>query len=131
MDDIHTGSCGCGAVRFRAVGPLRGVIYCHCSQCRKQTGHFYAATSVDAAKLTVEGEDAITWYAASPSALRGFCRTCGSALFWKQHGTPEVSVLAGAFDLPSGLRGETHIYVADKGDYYGIDDGLPQLSQWT
>lgn len=130
MNAIHTGSCGCRAVRFRATGQLRGVIYCHCSQCRKQTGHFYAATSVDAAGLAIEGEEAITWYAASPQALRGFCKVCGSALFWKQNGSDEISVLAGAFDLPSALRGETHIYVADKGDYYEIDDGLPQLQQW-
>jgi len=40
-----------------------------------------------------------------------------------------VSVLAGAFDLPSGLKGVSHIYVADKGDYYEITDDLPQSCQ--
>jgi len=130
MQEVHSGSCGCGAVRLRATGALRGVIYCHCSQCRKQTGHFYAATNIDASNLTVEGEESITWYAASPEALRGFCKVCGSALFWRRNGSDQVSVLAGAFDPPSGLRGETHIFVANKGDYYDIDDGLPQLEQW-
>lgn len=39
--------------------------------------------------------------------------------------------MAGAFDTPSGLVAESHIFVADKGDYYGIDDGLPQYSRST
>jgi hypothetical protein len=41
-----------------------------------------------------------------------------------------VSVLAGSFDQPSGLEGASHIFVADKGDYYTIADGLPQHRQW-
>jgi hypothetical protein len=74
MTDTHTGSCNCGAVRFRTTGTLRGIVYCHCSQCRKQSGHFFAATSAEASRLEIDGEDAITWYAGSPQALRGFCR---------------------------------------------------------
>ena len=131
MSDKHTGSCLCGAVRFTASGPLRGVVYCHCSQCRKQSGHYYAATSVDDDRLEIEGGENVTWFAASDFAKRGFCATCGSVLFWKHNEQDEISVMAGAFDKPSGLRGEVHIFVADKGDYYGIDDGLPQFERST
>ena len=131
MSDKHTGSCLCGAVRFAASGPLRGVVYCHCSQCRKQSGHYYAATSVDDDRLEIEGGENVTWFAASDFAKRGFCATCGSVLFWKHNEQDEISVMAGAFDKPSGLRGEVHIFVADKGDYYGIDDGLPQFDRST
>lgn len=130
MERTRTGSCGCGAVRFTTHGRLRGVIFCHCTQCRKQTGHFYAATSVAAADLHVEGADAITWYAGSPEARRGFCGTCGSALFWKQEGSDTVSILAGAFDSPADLEGMNHIFVEQKGDYYEIADGLPQNRRW-
>ena len=122
----HTGSCLCGAVHFDVSGALRGVVYCHCSQCRKQTGHYYAATNVADSDIKVAGEDRITWYAASPFAKRGFCSVCGSALFWKHNKSDEISVMAGAFDQPSGLKDEAHIFVADKGDYYDIADGLPQ-----
>jgi hypothetical protein len=124
-DETHTGSCLCGAVSFRTSGPLRGVIYCHCSQCRRQTGHFYAATDVEDDDLEVEGARHLTWYSASPDARRGFCSVCGSALFWKHDRLDRTSVLAGSFDKPTGLRGERHIFVPDKGDYYEIDDGLP------
>jgi hypothetical protein len=126
MTDLHQGGCLCGAVRFRISGQLRGVVYCHCSQCRRQTGHFYAATNVDEACVEIQGTDKLTWYRASGFARRGFCATCGSALFWKRDGAGDISIMAGSFDAPSGLREEAHIFVADKGDYYEITDGLPQ-----
>jgi hypothetical protein len=92
-----------------------------------QTGHFYAATDVADADLDVGGADRLTWYAASPEAKRGFCSTCGSALFWKRNDSARTSILAGALELPTGLAAESHIFVADKGDYYEIGDGLPQF----
>ena len=123
------GSCLCGAVRFTANGPLRGVIYCHCSQCRKQSGHYYAATNVPQDRLAVDGTENVTWYGASPHAKRGFCSVCGSALFWRHNEADEISVMAGAFEQPTGLRGEAHIFVGDKGDYYEITDSLPQFER--
>lgn len=129
MKEVHSGSCLCGAVRFSARGALRGVVYCHCSQCRKQSGHYYAATNVADADIDIRGFDHVTWYAASDLARRGFCRTCGSLLFWKHNQLDEISVMAGAFEQPSGLKGECHIFVAGKGDYYSIDDGLPQFER--
>lgn len=129
MSEEHTGHCLCGAVRFRTVGRLREVIACHCSQCRRQTGHFYAATNVSDDGLKVEGGENVTWYRASGTAGRGFCRTCGSALFWKADGADYTSILAGAFDQPTGLKIGMHIFCADKGDYYEIDDGAPQYAQ--
>jgi hypothetical protein len=32
----------------------------------------------------------------------------------------------GAFDGSTGLQLQRHIFVAEKGDYYSINDGLPQ-----
>lgn len=126
MNDEKTGHCLCGAVRFRTRGTLRDVIACHCSQCRRQTGLYYAATNVSLDRLDVEGMDDVSWYRASDAARRGFCRICGSALFWQADGTDYMSIMAGAFDQPSGLAIGYHIFCADKGDFYDINDGLPQ-----
>ena len=126
MPKFRKGGCLCGAVRFSTTGANRGVVYCHCSQCRKQSGHVYAATDAKDATLRIEGRENITWYAASDFAKRGFCRTCGSVLFWKRDGADVTAIMAGSFDAPSELQAEAHIFVADKGDYYEIADGLPQ-----
>jgi hypothetical protein len=128
-ESIHKGSCACGAVRFATKGALRAVIACHCSQCRKSLTNYGAFTAVDRAGLTVEGEDNVTWYDSSPGVRRGFCRLCGSNLFWDYATKPQISIAAGAFDQPSGLRQTSHIFVADKADFYHIADGLEQLPQ--
>jgi hypothetical protein len=117
------GRCLCGQIRFTTPGPLRPVIACHCTQCRKTTGHFVAATSALRSSVTIKG--APHWYDSSPKARRGFCPTCGSQLFWDGKGT-HLSIFAGCIDGDTGVRMAGHIFCADKGDYYEIDDGLPQ-----
>jgi hypothetical protein len=129
MTEIHEGGCLCGAVRFKAQGKLRELIFCHCSQCRKQTGLYYAATNVLDSHLDVEGGEEITWYRSSTAAQRGFCRHCGSALFWKADGLDYTSILAGTFDGPTGLERGYHIFCADKGDFYDICDDLPRFAE--
>lgn len=123
MSQEHTGKCLCGAVRFRVDGRLRDVVACHCVECRRQSGHYVAATNVDDANLHIGGADRLTWYRASDFAKRGFCGTCGSVLFWKHDGETKTSIMAGAFDMPTGLRMTQHIFCEEKGDYYEIEDG--------
>ncbi len=60
---------------------------------------------------------------------RGFCSTCGSVLFWEPIGRDKIAIAMGAFDAPTGTHLEKHIFVADKGDYYDIADGVPQSLQ--
>ncbi len=129
MTQTHSGACLCRAVTFTTNAPLRDVIYCHCSQCRKQTGLYYAATNVPNDRLTMTGAENIRWFEASPHARRGFCQQCGSALFWQLNGAADTSVLAGAFDAPTGLVGSVHIFTSDKGDFYQITDDLPQFTR--
>jgi hypothetical protein len=76
--------------------------------------------------VVITGADAISYYRSSPEAQRGFCRLCGSALFWRADDSGRMSIMAGLFDQPTGIAGGYHIYCADKGDYYTINDDLPQ-----
>lgn len=128
-DDLQqlSGGCYCGQVRYQANSVSREVTECHCSQCRKQAGHRYAGTWARTSDVAIEGADTITWYRASPDAERGFCSICGSHLFWKQSNEDNMGILAASVDEPSGLRLAKHIFVANKGDYYEITDGLPQF----
>ena len=125
MEHDLTGHCLCGAVRFRARSSDDVLRACHCGQCRRWSGHVWAAVGVR--DLTVEGP--VRWFASSDAAERGFCAECGSALFWKRRDGAEVDVAPGALDQPTGMRLQGHIFVADKGDYYDIADGLPQFPQ--
>ena len=123
-----TGRCLCGAVVYEIHAPLRDVVVCHCSMCRRQHGHAAAYAGVDAAALKLVGgnDGALAWYVSSEAAERGFCRECGSSLFYRPRQGSYLAVAAGTLDAPTGLRTVRHIYVADKGDYYEIADGLEQ-----
>lgn len=119
------GGCYCGAVRFGVSGKLRPVCFCHCSQCRRFSGHFVAATAALDAELAIIGE--VTWYQSSDEAKRGFCAKCGTQLFWKHCEQNSTSVMAGSIDDHAGLKSERHIFMADKAGYYVIEDGLPKF----
>lgn len=124
---LSAGSCLCGTIRWRALGPMRAVIACHCVQCRKTSGHFSAYSSLAHDKIVVEGD--VTWFQSSPTARRGFCATCGSVMFWQPEGKARVSVAAGSIDGESGLAIASHIYCASKGDYYDITGDVPQFDE--
>ncbi|MFQ5609499.1 MAG: GFA family protein [Woeseiaceae bacterium] len=124
-----TGGCLCGAVRYEVHGKLRKVVYCHCEQCRKTTGHFVAATAVQAGDLKVTEDSGLAWYESSDIAKRGFCDRCGSGLFWQPSHEQYTAVWAGTIVAPTHLVSQVHIHVDDKSDYYEITDGLPQYPQ--
>lgn len=122
----HRGACMCGAVTFQVEGALSPPDACHCTQCRKQSGHYFASTDVRRDALSVAGEEHVGWFQSSERVRRGFCGQCGSSLFWDPVGKDIVGIAMGAFDGPTDTRLAIHIFVAEKGDYYEIADGLPQ-----
>jgi len=129
VQTVPDGSCLCGAVRFEVAGELHPPDACHCTRCRKQSGHFWASTDVPRSTLDIGGAENLPWYRSSDRVRRGFCSTCGSCLFWDPLGRGTIGVAMGAFDTPTRTRLRVHICVADKGDYYDLGDGLPQNPQ--
>jgi hypothetical protein len=121
--EFHRGRCLCGGVRYEVTGPLRNVIACHCSQCRRTSGHFVAASQAPTAAIKLVNAETLTWYESSPEAKRGFCNRCGGNLFWRETGPDKknTSIMAGTLDTPTGLRITEHIFVEDKSDYYSIE----------
>lgn len=124
------GRCECGQVAYTLEGPLTPVTYCHCSQCRRLSGHHWAATSVPSDKLHFTNDAGLKWFASSDWARRGFCGDCGAMLFYEMKDEGRTSVAAGSLDAPTGLVPGKHIFVADKGDYYDITDGVKQIDTY-
>ena len=125
-----TGTCECGAIRYAITGPLRRVVYCHCGQCRRTSGHYVAATACATEHLVLQNEEGLRWYRSSTFAQRGFCKTCGSSLFWRPDHGEYVAIMAGTLDVPTGLVSREHIHLDDASDYYTVTDGLPQFPQF-
>ncbi|MGA7875804.1 MAG: GFA family protein [Desulfoferrobacter sp.] len=125
-----TGGCLCGRVLFEIHGELMSVINCHCSKCRRFHGNFGAYTATKRENLVITHGDGLKWYRSTkdetPDVYRGFCKECGSSLFWDPRGMKNISIAAGALDPPTGLKTTRHVWVDQKGDYYEISDDLPR-----
>ena len=78
-----TGSCNCKGVTFTVKDGGQSVSACHCTQCRKQSGHHWASGYGDIESFEITGD--VRWFAASETSKRGFCPRCGYFLFWKAH----------------------------------------------
>jgi len=130
MEERHSGSCLCGGVRFTVSGKIGAPDACHCTNCRKQSGHFFASGNVPRTSLDIAGAENLTWYQSSSTVRRGFCSRCGSTLFWDPAGYEWIAIAMGAFDAPTNTHLDRHIFVSQKGDYYEIADGLPQKEKF-
>ena len=109
---------------------MRDVIECHCTACRKTTGHYLAATQAWTDDVEMEQADSLRWYASGPHSRRGFCDRCGATLFFEFVNSGffefvnsgKISIAAGTLDGKTGLRTAFGIYADDKGDYYDLPD---------
>jgi hypothetical protein len=124
-----TASCLCGACQFTLPGPAGEITACHCHQCRSLSGHYSASFDVEEAAVAWQASDGLAEYRTAGGGVRGFCARCGSSL-WFRAADGGFSVEAGAVDGPTGGHLAAHIFVAEKGSHYTIDDGLPQFAGW-
>ena len=126
---MHKGSCLCGAVTLEVDGNLSPAEACHCTKCRKWSGHIGVSVEVPRSALTIQGAENINWFHSSGKARRGFCTTCGTPLLFDPIDKEKhdwIAIPMGVFDTPTETQLGFHIFVAEKGDYYQITDGLPQ-----
>jgi hypothetical protein len=130
---VRQGRCLCGAVSFEVAGDLPPPDACHCSICRRQSGHYWASTDVPRSAVTIKGEENVTWYRSSEKVRRGFCATCGSTLTYEGERWPgEVHVHIGAFDRPETLVPIHEGNTAERLPWLHLDTGmLPRGSDAT
>ena len=109
---------------------MRDVVLCHCSQCRKTSGHYWSATQVDRDDLILLSEKTLKCYQSSDIARRGFCSVCGASLFYERYGKGRKVVAAVALGGQIDLKILRHIYVGSKGNYYLIADDAQQFEEY-
>ena len=94
-DDIRTGGCQCGAVRFRVEPPTLFCCHCHCAWCRRAHGAAFVTWfgAPEAAFSLTSGADGLRWYSSSAESERGFCGACGTTLFFRSKLAPGFQIL--------------------------------------
>jgi hypothetical protein len=74
-----------------------------------------------------EGEDWLRRYRSSPTAVRSFCGTCGSPLFFQSdRWAGEVHVARASIPGALDREAQAHAFFSDKADWVSIGDGLPR-----
>jgi hypothetical protein len=121
-----TGGCLCGAVTYAVAGRLRDVTNCYCERCRRFTGHHMAATAAPVAEVSIDDPSRqLAWHSVT-GAEYGFCRSCGSSLFWRADSSPaQISICAGSVEPPTGLRTVEAWWASQASDYFTRPD-LPE-----
>ncbi|MEZ4404910.1 MAG: GFA family protein [Polyangiales bacterium] len=112
------GSCHCGRVRVHAPEDSVGVVACHCADCQKLHGNFFALLAADEGAVRWEGEEHVRWYRSSAANERGFCAHCGSRIAKRPVEGSRVMLSAGLFDRDLPRRVVKNLWVEQKPDWY-------------
>ncbi|MEM1313571.1 MAG: GFA family protein [Pseudomonadota bacterium] len=126
-----TGRCACGEVRWKAlVSPAAGA--CHCGMCRRWTGGPFLGVATAAFEIT-QGAEALGVWKSSDWAERGFCKTCGSSLFYRLTvegpAQGETHVGAGGLDDAEGLDWTLEVFTDAQPDFYRFAGEATRLTE--
>ncbi|WP_372870238.1 GFA family protein [Shewanella sp.] len=123
------GGCLCGAVKVEVEPPVKWVAHCHCSQCQRAHGAaFVTWFGVSQQQACIrDPENLLAWYSSSAQAKRGFCKRCGSSLFFTSSRWPGELHIARAVmeseldDLPMA-----HVFYDTHVSWFDVNDELPK-----
>jgi len=121
-----TGQCLCGAVKFTAEGVPHDVAACHCNMCRRWAGGPFFAVEAEAVRFY--GKEDLGRYRSSNWAERGFCKACGSNLFYRVIDTDQYLMAPGTFDDQSGFRMAMQVFIDEKPAYYTFADETKMMT---
>ena len=126
-DQRITGQCLCGAVSFDLRPEIKWVAHCHCSQCRRAHGAaFVTWVGVDDSLVNIDSQN-LEWYQSSAQAQRGFCKQCGSTLFFRSENWPGELHIARANIIDElKQQPQLHAYFDSHVDWLCINDQIPK-----
>ena len=124
----RTGTCLCGAVHITASNPSNNVGACHCGMCRKWGGGPYMEIDCGA-NVTFEGEDNITVYNSSSWAERGFCKKCGSHLFYRLKESRQHMIAVGLFVEQENLVFKSQVFIDKKPSFYSFENKTNNMTE--
>lgn len=129
MTEMISGRCLCGAVSITAEAENHNVTVCHCGMCNRWSGGISMFLDVIGVPK-FEGAVNIGLYKSSEWGERGFCKVCGSSLFWKLTDKNRYTLSTGCLDDQSRLHFATQIYIEDKPAYYDFaNDTIKQTGE--
>jgi len=68
--------------------------------------------------VEIDGEENISVFDSSNWAERGFCRACGTHLFYRLKESGQHMIPVGLFEDSESLAFESQVFIDEKPDYY-------------
>ena len=128
-DTPVTGGCACGAIRYASTAEPSFSLICQCRQCQRATGGGHATAFVlPADAVTVTGEVRFFDQQADSgnTVSRGFCPTCGSAVYSTNSGMAGlVFPRASSLDDPEVFKPQMIVYRKRAPSWDVMDSSLP------
>ncbi|MEM0948369.1 MAG: GFA family protein [Pseudomonadota bacterium] len=128
-----TGGCLCGKVRYTLAVPPKGFGACHCGMCRKFSGGIELGIELMPGGIAWEGEENIGTFNSSEWAARGFCKICGSSLFWQLKAEGKMnglySLSAGTLDSLEGLELTGEVFIDHKPKGYDFAGNHTRMTE--
>ena len=125
-------ACACRAVTGTASGEPLSVTWCHCGDCRRESGApafvwvGWPDRKVDVSKGSLRTRST------RPGVTRDRCGTCGSTIAYRDAGLPDaVYIPAGAFDEPDAFVPTEHAFWPERVSWLPIADSLPRRDAVT
>ncbi len=125
--NIVKGSCLCGAVKISTTSINHHLAACHCSMCRKWGGAALLGVECNHG-VSFEGEENIAVYQSSEWAERGFCKKCGSHLFYRLKQNNHYYIPVGIFDDDEGLVFDLQVFIEEKPEYYSFANETKKMT---
>ena len=123
-----SGSCLCKAVQITAKIEHKVFEVCHCGMCRKWAGA-PAMVLEPTTEVTFDDANNITVYESSEWAERGFCKTCGSNIFYRLKEDGRYFLQMGLFDETDGFEFKKQIFIDHKPDNYSFADKTETMTE--
>lgn len=121
------GHCLCGSVTL-TVPDHTEIDVCHCDMCRRWAGGPAFVIGCQASDLVIEGREHISDYSSSDWADRGFCKHCGTHLYYRMKTDHYHTIGAGLFPEASGMTVTKQIFIDEKPAYYDLANDTPVMT---
>ncbi len=127
-----SGGCLCGTVHYHGKAEPVFSVKCYCTDCRKTSGAGHAAL-IGFPKASIKIDGPVTTYDSKADSgidvTRGFCPTCGAAIYSHTAGMPDVLFLrASTLDDVSLFKPQLAVYASRAPHWDPVNDALPAFA---
>lgn len=122
------GHCLCKSVKFSFNLKSKHFDACHCSMCRNWGGGPAFTVEADGG-IEFEGEENISIYSSSKWAERGFCKVCGSNLFYRFKQQDFCNFSLGTIENNKDFKFTTQIYIDSKPNNYSFSNDTKKMTE--